>query len=161
MPAHLRFCKGKVVPVLNYAPRHEDVLGEVRYSSAQSLTSALDGGEWSASCPSRFTPRGRFTGTHWIGGWVGPRAILDAVVKRKIPSPTTKILFSNLESNMGPPTYEEYVTRQPRLSFLPYRVSQTNSHKKFCQLLNDRRRSKTRYRNRQTQSRGFFCGQIT
>jgi hypothetical protein len=25
--------------------------------------------------------------THWIGGWVGPRAVLDAVVKRKIPSP--------------------------------------------------------------------------
>jgi hypothetical protein len=26
-------------------------------------------------------------GTHWIGGWVGPRAVLDAVMKRKIPSP--------------------------------------------------------------------------
>jgi hypothetical protein len=26
-------------------------------------------------------------GTHWIGDWVGPRAVLDAVVKRKIPSP--------------------------------------------------------------------------
>jgi hypothetical protein len=25
--------------------------------------------------------------THWIGGWVGPRAVLDAVVKRKIPIP--------------------------------------------------------------------------
>jgi hypothetical protein len=24
---------------------------------------------------------------HWIGGWVGPRAGLDAVVKRKFPSP--------------------------------------------------------------------------
>jgi hypothetical protein len=23
----------------------------------------------------------------WIRGWVGPRAVLDAVVKRKIPSP--------------------------------------------------------------------------
>jgi len=27
-------------------------------------------------------------GTHWIGGWVGPSAILDTVVKRKIPAPT-------------------------------------------------------------------------
>jgi hypothetical protein len=35
----------------------------------------------------RFTPRERAPGTHWIGGWVGPRARLDAVVKRKIPSP--------------------------------------------------------------------------
>jgi hypothetical protein len=26
-------------------------------------------------------------GTHWIGDWVGPRAVLDAVVKGKIPSP--------------------------------------------------------------------------
>jgi hypothetical protein len=52
-----------------------------------SMTSALDGGEWSASCPGSFTPRERDPGTHWIGGWVGPRAILDMVVKRKIPSP--------------------------------------------------------------------------
>jgi hypothetical protein len=25
--------------------------------------------------------------THWIGGCVGPRAVLDTTVKRKIPSP--------------------------------------------------------------------------
>jgi hypothetical protein len=51
-----------------------------------SLTSALDGGEWPASRPGRFTPRERAPGTHWIGGWVGPRAGLDAVVKRTFPS---------------------------------------------------------------------------
>jgi hypothetical protein len=34
-----------------------------------------------------FTPRERALGTHWIGGWMGFRAVLDAVVKRKIPSP--------------------------------------------------------------------------
>jgi hypothetical protein len=32
-------------------------------------------------------PRETAPSTHWIGGWVGPRAGLDAVVKRKIPSP--------------------------------------------------------------------------
>jgi hypothetical protein len=33
-------------------------------------------------------PRGeRAPGTHWIGDWVGPRAVLDAEEKRKIPSP--------------------------------------------------------------------------
>jgi hypothetical protein len=42
---------------------------------APFLTSALHGGEWSASLPGRFTPRERAPGTHWIGGWVGPRAI--------------------------------------------------------------------------------------
>jgi hypothetical protein len=61
----------------NWAPRHEGVLGEWRYSSTHSLTSALDGGEWSASRPDRFTPKERVPGTHRIGGWVGPRAGLD------------------------------------------------------------------------------------
>jgi hypothetical protein len=51
------------------------------------LTSALDGGEWSASHPGRFTPRERAPCAHWIGGWVGSRTVLDAVAKRKIPSP--------------------------------------------------------------------------
>jgi hypothetical protein len=39
------------------------------------LTSALDGGEWSASCPCRFTRMERATDTHWIGGWVGPELV--------------------------------------------------------------------------------------
>jgi hypothetical protein len=51
------------------------------------LTSALDGGERSASRPCRFIPEGRAPGTHWIGGWVGPRAGLDAVKHRKISCP--------------------------------------------------------------------------
>jgi hypothetical protein len=37
--------------------------------------------------PAALPPRERAPGTHWIGGWVSPRAVLDAVVKRKIPSP--------------------------------------------------------------------------
>jgi hypothetical protein len=48
------------------------------------LTSALVGGEWSASRPCRFTPGERDPGTHWIGGWVGPKAGLDDVERRKI-----------------------------------------------------------------------------
>jgi hypothetical protein len=40
----------------------------------------------SASRSVWFTPRERASGTHWIGGWVDPRAGLDAV-KGKIPSP--------------------------------------------------------------------------
>jgi hypothetical protein len=51
------------------------------------FTSALDGGEWSASHPGRFAPRERANCTHWLGGWVGYRAGLDAAVKRKIPGP--------------------------------------------------------------------------
>jgi hypothetical protein len=55
----------------NWAPRHGGVLGEWRYTSTYSLTSALVGGEWSASRPGRFTPRERTPSTYWIGGWVG------------------------------------------------------------------------------------------
>jgi hypothetical protein len=62
------------VPFLNRTPRHEGVLGEWRYRSTHSLTSALDGSEWSVSRPGRFTPRKRASGTHWIGRRVGPRA---------------------------------------------------------------------------------------
>jgi hypothetical protein len=46
----------------------------------------MEGGEWSALRRGRFTPRETALGTHWIGDWVGPRAVLDAVVKRKILS---------------------------------------------------------------------------
>jgi hypothetical protein len=42
------------------------------------FVTSVVGGEWSASCSHRFT-----AGTHWIGGWVGPRAGLDDVEKRK------------------------------------------------------------------------------
>jgi hypothetical protein len=47
------------------------------------LTSALAGGEWSASRHCRFTPGESTPATHWIGGWVGPRAGLDDEEKRK------------------------------------------------------------------------------
>jgi hypothetical protein len=48
------------------------------------LTSALDGGEWLASRPGRFTRSVKASSVHWIRGWVGPRAGLDVVEERKI-----------------------------------------------------------------------------
>jgi hypothetical protein len=50
------------------------------------LTSILHGGDLSDSRPGRFIPRERKPDTHWIGGWVVPRADLDAAAKRKISS---------------------------------------------------------------------------
>jgi hypothetical protein len=61
--------------------------GEVDVEIHAFLTSALVGDEWSASRPSRFTPWDRVTGTHYIGGWVGPRTGLDDVQKRKNLAP--------------------------------------------------------------------------
>jgi hypothetical protein len=46
------------------------------YNATHSLTSTLDGGEWSASRPGRFYPQEK---SPWIGGWVGPRAILITI----------------------------------------------------------------------------------
>jgi hypothetical protein len=50
--------KVKLSLCFNWTPRHEGVLGEWMYSSTHSLTSALEGGEWSASRPGCFTPGG-------------------------------------------------------------------------------------------------------
>jgi hypothetical protein len=44
--------KGIIYPITV----HEDSGGEYRYSSTLSLTSVLDGSEWSMQRPGRFTP---------------------------------------------------------------------------------------------------------
>jgi hypothetical protein len=75
--------KVKLSLCFNWTPCHEGTLGEWKHRSMHSLASALDGGEWSASHPGRFTPMERAS----EGGWVGSRAVLDAAVKRKISSP--------------------------------------------------------------------------
>jgi len=46
--------------------------------------SALNGGDWSAPRPDRFTTGERSHNTHWMGGWVGLRVGMDAVVKGTI-----------------------------------------------------------------------------
>jgi hypothetical protein len=48
------------------------------------MTSALVGGGWSASRPGSFATGETAPGVHCIGGWVGPRAGLEDVEKRKL-----------------------------------------------------------------------------
>jgi hypothetical protein len=63
------------------------VYGRVDVEVRTFLNSVLAGGEWSNSRPCRFTPGERAYGSHCIGGWVGPRAGLDDVEKRKFLPP--------------------------------------------------------------------------
>jgi hypothetical protein len=79
--------------------------GEWIYSSTNSFTSTLDGDVWPASRPGRFTPKETAPCTHCIGGWVGTRIVLDAVVKRKIPSPRRE---SNPRIPIVQPTAQRY-----------------------------------------------------
>jgi hypothetical protein len=57
---------------------------EVDVETHVFFTSALAEGQWSASRPGRFTPVERAPSIHWIGGWVGPIAGLDDMVKTKV-----------------------------------------------------------------------------
>jgi hypothetical protein len=74
-------CKGKVVPLLLFygASCQEGVLGSGDIAQAFS-TAVLEGDEWSVSYRDSFNRRERTPGIHWIGGWMSPRAGLDAVV---------------------------------------------------------------------------------
>jgi hypothetical protein len=68
----------------NSRGRGLDCMADVVMGFHQSTFSKSDtefsSGDWSASRLGRFTPREGASGTHWIGGWVGSRAVLDAVV---------------------------------------------------------------------------------
>jgi hypothetical protein len=85
------------------------------------LTSALDGDEWPVSRPGRFTPMESAPGTNWMGGWVGPRAVLGAIVKRKIPSP-------RWESN-------------PRIPIVPHEYYTTGDH--YLRLMHEHNKTNT------------------
>jgi hypothetical protein len=57
------------------------------YRSYSFTTSALDGGEWSGSCPGSDLPPGKGPpGTHRTGDWVGPRGGLDTDTREKVLS---------------------------------------------------------------------------
>jgi hypothetical protein len=54
--------------------------------------------------PAALYPRGKNPGTHWIGGWVGPRAGLDAGARRKI----CPCWGSNLDRPIDQPVVSHY-----------------------------------------------------
>jgi len=58
-------------------------LGRIQSQVYSFLSLTLDGGEWLVLCPVRFTPRERNWSSHWKWGWVGSRAGMDILEKRK------------------------------------------------------------------------------
>ena len=72
----LNYLKIRILGRFHHFIGHEGPQGEQRYSSTLFLTSALEGGEGSASRPGRTLLRER-PGTHFTGGGVGLRDGLD------------------------------------------------------------------------------------
>jgi hypothetical protein len=93
--------KGKVVPVLNKALRHEVVWGSQGMVSRVLILGARC--RWVVCFMSQllYSRGNNPPGIPWIGGWVGSIAGLDAMVKRKIPS-------SRRESNPKPSRYADW-----------------------------------------------------
>jgi hypothetical protein len=50
-------------------------------------------GKESASLSRRFTRRERVPGIHWIEGWVGARAGMDATMEKELPTPVGNRAF--------------------------------------------------------------------
>jgi hypothetical protein len=82
------------------------------------LTSALVGGEWSASHPGHFNLGKIATGTEWVWSWLGPRASLDGMGKRKFLA-----LLKLKHRPLGRPVHDQ------SLQWLCYPVSYNNLEK--------------------------------
>ena len=77
---------GKSYVQLKGVPVHSmKAHGEVEVQVHSFVTAALHRGERAAPRPGGFIPVERARVTHWIGGWVGPRAGVDDFEYRKIP----------------------------------------------------------------------------
>jgi hypothetical protein len=88
LTSNIHCCNAKAVKLKLSTPwRH---IGEWRYRSTHSLTLALDGDEWSASCSGHFTPS-----THRIGGWVDPELVWTWCLKNSQPPLGIKPLSFN------------------------------------------------------------------
>jgi hypothetical protein len=81
------------------------------------MTSALDGGGWSTSRPGRLYPWER-PGTHFTGGWLGPRVGLDMCGKISPPpgfDPRTFQPVASRYTDYAIPAHKTY--RKAYLSF--------------------------------------------
>jgi hypothetical protein len=103
--------KGKVALAL-LTGHHASVLEDWRYSSTHSLTSALDGGEWSASRPGSFTPQGKILWYPLDRRQGGPRSRSGRGGEEKNSQP---LLGSNPRAPIVQSVAQRYTTELSRL----------------------------------------------
>jgi len=106
-------CKRQNLPY-NRPRRHGVGGGEKRYSSTLSLTSALDGVSGQRKTPAAL-PQGKRPCTHYIGGWVSPRAGLDRCGKSRphrdsIPGTPKKNIITCKYTNYNNNSNKQYVS---------------------------------------------------
>jgi hypothetical protein len=95
------------------------------------LTSVLFGGEWSDSCPGRFTPGERAPVTHWIWSWMGPIADLGDMEKWKFLRPPGL----QLDLLVVQPVASRYTDCAIPALGLPYRLSIISTAVYCCYLM--------------------------
>jgi hypothetical protein len=87
---HLYYAHEWELKLSHYTPRRR-----LRGEKVQLLLILGIGTRWawvvSVKTRPRFSPRESTPGTHWTGGWVGPRADLDTEIRGKILSPLSGI----------------------------------------------------------------------
>jgi hypothetical protein len=86
------------------------------------LTSAIDGGDWSALRPGRFTPREKAPRTHWLEGWLGQSRSVPGGEKI-IPSPRRE---SNPRNPIVHSVVQRYTIELSRLYFSLNDLEQLN-----------------------------------
>jgi len=79
------------------------------------MTTTLERGEGSASCPGRSFPRRERPGTHCTGGWLGPRNGLDRCVKSRPPPGFDPRTFQPVASS-----YTDYANRPTQVTEGPH-----------------------------------------
>jgi hypothetical protein len=81
------------------------------------LTSILDGGKQSGSCPGRLTPGKRALNTHWTGVCGGSKTGLDAVEKRGTSAPAGNRTPAPWSSSPLHSHYPDWTIPAPNSSF--------------------------------------------
>jgi len=108
-----------------------------------SFILALDGGEWIALHPGRFTSRERAPGTYSVGVWVGLRAGPDSVKeKNSQPPPGFELRSSDclahsqsLSVQSFQPSKVQKHTRQEPAVHIAHDVSSSSSFSLFIEVI--------------------------